>query len=237
VLREHGFAPVVFERGAEPGGVWAAAYPGVRLQNVASQYHLSDVPWPFAPDLHPTGRQIRDYLAHAVARCELDVRTRHEVVAMTPLPDGWQVRVRASDGERARERDETFAYAVIAVGQYSDGKHRLCLRGAADFTGDVLTERDVHSLDVFDDRRVVVLGFGKSAVDMATLAAPRARSVHQVFRTPRWLLPEHIAGVLQSKGVECELLIFEDEGHTVQKLHNRIEMFERSVAFLDRVLS
>ncbi len=48
---------------------------------------------------------------------------------------------------------------------------------------------------------------------------------------------EHIAGVLQSKGVECELLIFEDEGHTVQKLHNRIEMFERSVAFLDRVLS
>jgi dipeptidyl aminopeptidase/acylaminoacyl peptidase len=48
---------------------------------------------------------------------------------------------------------------------------------------------------------------------------------------------EHIAGVLQSKGVECELLIFEDEGHTVQKLHNRVEMFERSVAFLDRVLS
>ena len=47
---------------------------------------------------------------------------------------------------------------------------------------------------------------------------------------------EHIASVLQSKGVECELLIFDDEGHTVEKLHNRIETFERAVGFLDRVL-
>jgi dipeptidyl aminopeptidase/acylaminoacyl peptidase len=47
---------------------------------------------------------------------------------------------------------------------------------------------------------------------------------------------EHIAGVLRANGVECELLIFEDEGHTVEKLANRIEMFERAAAFLERVL-
>jgi dipeptidyl aminopeptidase/acylaminoacyl peptidase len=47
---------------------------------------------------------------------------------------------------------------------------------------------------------------------------------------------EHIAAVLREKGIECELLIFEDEGHTVEKLPNRIETFERAVAFLDRVL-
>jgi dipeptidyl aminopeptidase/acylaminoacyl peptidase len=47
---------------------------------------------------------------------------------------------------------------------------------------------------------------------------------------------EHIAEVLRAKGVECELLIFEDEGHTVEKLANRIETFERMVAFLDRTL-
>jgi dipeptidyl aminopeptidase/acylaminoacyl peptidase len=47
---------------------------------------------------------------------------------------------------------------------------------------------------------------------------------------------EHIHGVLAEKGVPCELLVFDDEGHTVQKLSNRIEMFTRAVAFLDRVL-
>jgi dipeptidyl aminopeptidase/acylaminoacyl peptidase len=48
---------------------------------------------------------------------------------------------------------------------------------------------------------------------------------------------EHIAAVLREKDVECELLIFEDEGHTVEKLPNRIETFERAVRFLDRVLA
>jgi dipeptidyl aminopeptidase/acylaminoacyl peptidase len=48
---------------------------------------------------------------------------------------------------------------------------------------------------------------------------------------------EHIAAVLREKGVECELLIFEDEGHTVEKLPNRIETFERAVRFLNRVLA
>jgi dipeptidyl aminopeptidase/acylaminoacyl peptidase len=48
---------------------------------------------------------------------------------------------------------------------------------------------------------------------------------------------EHIYAVLTEKGIPCELLIFEDEGHTVAKLSNRIETFTRAVAFLERVLS
>jgi dipeptidyl aminopeptidase/acylaminoacyl peptidase len=47
---------------------------------------------------------------------------------------------------------------------------------------------------------------------------------------------EHIAAVLQEQGVECELLVFEDEGHAIEKLGNKIETFERAVAFLERVL-
>jgi dipeptidyl aminopeptidase/acylaminoacyl peptidase len=47
---------------------------------------------------------------------------------------------------------------------------------------------------------------------------------------------EHIHAVLTEKGIPCELLIFEDEGHTVAKLSNRIETFTRAVAFLERVL-
>src|SRR5581483_9441131 len=47
---------------------------------------------------------------------------------------------------------------------------------------------------------------------------------------------EHIHAVLTEKGIPCELLIFEDEGHMVEKLSNRIETFTRMVDFLDRVL-
>ena len=47
---------------------------------------------------------------------------------------------------------------------------------------------------------------------------------------------EEIARVLQAKGIRCELVVYEDEGHTIQKLSNRIDSFTRMVAFLDEVL-
>jgi dipeptidyl aminopeptidase/acylaminoacyl peptidase len=48
---------------------------------------------------------------------------------------------------------------------------------------------------------------------------------------------EEIHRVLTEKGIRSELLIFEDEGHAVTKLPNRIELFTRAVAFLDEVLA
>lgn len=48
---------------------------------------------------------------------------------------------------------------------------------------------------------------------------------------------EQIHRVLTQKGIHSELLIFEDEGHKVEKLSNRIELFTRAVAFLDEVLA
>ncbi len=47
---------------------------------------------------------------------------------------------------------------------------------------------------------------------------------------------QQIHRVLTGKGIRCELLVHEDEGHAISKLENRIETFERAVAFLDDVL-
>jgi dipeptidyl aminopeptidase/acylaminoacyl peptidase len=47
---------------------------------------------------------------------------------------------------------------------------------------------------------------------------------------------EAIHGELVRRGVRCELVIYEDEGHMVEKLGNRVDAFERAVAFLDEVL-
>ena len=47
---------------------------------------------------------------------------------------------------------------------------------------------------------------------------------------------EQIHRVLTEKGIRCELLVHEDEGHAIGKLENRVETFERAAAFLDDVL-
>jgi dipeptidyl aminopeptidase/acylaminoacyl peptidase len=47
---------------------------------------------------------------------------------------------------------------------------------------------------------------------------------------------EHIHQALTERGIRCELVIYEDEGHAIEKLPNRIDVFERVVAFLGEVL-
>ena len=192
VLTRCGFSVVLFERATRVGGVWACSYPEVSLQNTWWGYHVSSFPWPFVPDEHPTGAQILRYLDAFVAARGFDVRLEHEVVSAREANEGgWTLRVQGPAGERT----EHFDHLVVSVGQYTEGKHRLQLDGESAFAGVVMTERDIGDLARFDRKRVVVVGFGKSALDMATLAAPRAASVHHVFRTPRWTLPRMIFGV------------------------------------------
>ena len=191
VFLTFGHEVVVFERGPKLGGVWAVAYPEVRLQNIAEHYRLGDFPWPFAPDLHPTREQILRYFEAAVAHFGIDLRLSHEVLSTTEEPDGWQVETRTPGGV-TRER---YDYVVVAAGQYTGEPHRLNLAGREKFTGEVLTDREVLDLDVLAGKTIAVVGFGKSAVDMASFAAARGSTVHHVFREPRWLLPRYIFGV------------------------------------------
>jgi dipeptidyl aminopeptidase/acylaminoacyl peptidase len=46
----------------------------------------------------------------------------------------------------------------------------------------------------------------------------------------------HIHRVLTEKGQRCELVVYADEGHTIEKVGNRIDCFTRAVAFLSEVL-
>ncbi|HND34608.1 MAG TPA: NAD(P)/FAD-dependent oxidoreductase, partial [Myxococcota bacterium] len=189
VLQRCGFQVQLFERDSRVGGVWARAYPGVSLQNSAPQYHLSDRPWPFTPDEHPTGAQILRYLEELVVARKLQVHLKHEVLqARERAEGGWRLEIRGPEGERT----EDFDHLIVSIGQYTEGKNRPKLPGEESFGGQVITERDVHDLSVFSGKKVVVVGFGKSALDMACFAAAQKATVAQVFRTPRWTLPRTI---------------------------------------------
>lgn len=190
-----GHKAVIFERSASLGGVWAVVYPEVRLQNTAEQYRLSDFPWPFKPDLHPTREQILRYYQAVVDHYHLDLRLQHEVVALQERTDGWLVEYRNKQGSGS----EPFDFVIVAPGQYTGEQHRLNLAGRERFPGQVITDREVHELTMLDRKRVAVVGFGKSAVDMATFAAERGARVDHVFRAPRWLVPQYILGLHMSK--------------------------------------
>lgn len=199
ILNKNGHTTVLFEKHHEIGGVWAVSYPGVALQNTYPHYELSEYPWPFKPDYHPTGAQIERYLCMAVKHLGLDIRLEHEVVGIEEKENGWIVRHRNPSGERT----EAFDYLVVAVGQYTQWKHRPDFPGESKFTGSIITERDVKDLEIFRGRKTVVVGFGKSAVDIATLAVEAAEQVYHLFRTPRWLIPFSVLGLHYSTLLFC----------------------------------
>jgi dipeptidyl aminopeptidase/acylaminoacyl peptidase len=47
---------------------------------------------------------------------------------------------------------------------------------------------------------------------------------------------EQLAATLRSRGVRCDLSIYDDEGHGLARLPNRIDAYTRAFAFLDDVL-
>jgi dimethylaniline monooxygenase (N-oxide forming) len=191
ILQLNGHRVTIFEKSPRIGGVWAVSYPDVRLQNTWKEYGLANFLWPFEPDQHPTATQILQYFEEAVCQLKLDVCLSHEVVAIHERPDGWTLDIRHDEQTTPHE----FDFVVIAVGQYTEGKNVLQFPGQEQFKGLVVSERDVKDLAIFDNKRVVVVGFGKSALDMATFAAARGAKVQHVFRTPRWTLPRKIFGI------------------------------------------
>ena len=189
-LKRFGHDVVVFEKSDRIGGIWATAYPGVTLQNTAETYRLADFAWPFEVALHPTAADVMRYLEAAVAHFALDLCLSHEVREMEVDGEGWRLTVAGPQGVAS----QWFDYAIIAVGHYSQARQQIALAGRETFAGDVVTADDIADLDVFTGKDVAVVGFGKTAVDMAMFALPRARSVTHVFRSARWLIPYWMIG-------------------------------------------
>jgi dipeptidyl aminopeptidase/acylaminoacyl peptidase len=48
---------------------------------------------------------------------------------------------------------------------------------------------------------------------------------------------EQMAANLHARGVRCELVVYDDEGHGLARLANRLDAYPRAVAFLDEVLA
>jgi cation diffusion facilitator CzcD-associated flavoprotein CzcO len=190
MLKKNGFQPIIFEKSEKLGGVWSTTYPGVHLQNIYTQYRLSDFDWSFKPDLHPTGEQILRYWTEAVQHHDLDLRLGHEILELNEESDCWVIRYKNQTGVHEAE----FPYVIVATGQYSEGKNNPQFVNQENFQGKIITERDITSLDMFKGKNVVVVGFGKSALDMTVLASQHGANVHHVFRNPSWLIPEWILG-------------------------------------------
>jgi putative flavoprotein involved in K+ transport len=156
----HGFArTLVLEAGEAPGGAWPHYYDSLTLFSPARYSSLPGMRFPGDPDRYPTRDEVVDYLRAYARRLTADIRTSMTVASVIREGDAWSVR--AEDG-----REFAARAVVAATGDYGS-PYVPDLSGRADFAGRVLHAADYRSPEAFAGQRVVVVGGGNSAVQIA----------------------------------------------------------------------
>lgn len=201
VLRAVGHEVTVFEKAPDVGGVWSRSrrYPGVTTQNGKDTYRLSDFPMPADYPEWPSGAQVQAYLADYARHVGLErsLRLETEVVSAELRDGAWVVTSRTPPDERV----ETFDHLVVANGIFSEAAVPV-FEGAEAFVaagGRIDAASDFHVLDDATGKDVLVVGYGKSACDVAAALAEVSATTTVVARELLWKLPKMFAGVLNYK--------------------------------------
>jgi len=200
VLKRDGFDTTVFEKESTIGGVWAEsrAYPGLRSNNPKEAYAFSDFDYPESADEFPTAGQIRSYLQSYAEHFDLNphIRLETEVLSVSRQNEGsndsdpgFRVKVRPLSDPGETEV-HNFDFVVICNGVFSE-PYIPDIDGRERFDGTVLHSSQFTGPELIEDKKVVVVGAGKSALDCATAAAPHAESATLLFRKPHWMIPRY----------------------------------------------
>ena len=80
---------VILDAGDAVGHVWRARWTSLRLFTPARYAALPGLPFPAEPDSYPGKDQVADYLATYATTCDLPIRLRSPVTALTAADNGF----------------------------------------------------------------------------------------------------------------------------------------------------
>ncbi|MFD5619099.1 flavin-containing monooxygenase [Streptomyces yangpuensis] len=163
-----GLKPVVLEASDRAAGSWPHYYDGLTLFSPARFSALPGLSFGGDPDRYPQRDEVVAYLTAYAARLQADIRTGHRVIAVEA--DGAGYTVELEGGGQLRTR------AVVAASGSFGRPHRPDLPGLGAFAGQVLHAADYRSPAPFAGQRVVVVGAGNSAVQIAAELAHESRT-------------------------------------------------------------
>jgi hypothetical protein len=201
-LIEVGVPAVCFERGSKVGGNWvfdndngqSRIYRSLRINTSRRRMQFSDFPMPAgdpdSPDYAGHEQVGRYFEAYAEAfRLKPSIRFRCGVERVDQVEGGY--RVRSSDGQVT-----TFGAVIVANGHHWDPAYPSpappgTFDGVVLHSHDYVSPGEPHALQ---GKRVVVVGIGNSAVDIASELAKSGAHVQLSVRRGAWVLPRYVLG-------------------------------------------
>ena len=184
-LVEQGVATVVLEARDRAAGSWPHYYDSLQAFSPAGFNSLPGLPFPGDADRYPGRDEVAHYLESYAATLGVEIRTNTQVTTVR-WEDGNFVVVTA-DGCRL-----PAAGVVAASGSFAN-PYRPALPGEKSFTAELLHVADYRSPAHYAGRRVIVVGAGDSAAQVANELAPIAK-VTLAARHPLRFIPQRIGG-------------------------------------------
>ncbi|HEX4833072.1 MAG TPA: NAD(P)/FAD-dependent oxidoreductase [Trebonia sp.] len=198
VLRQAGHEVIVYDKAPDVGGVWSRTrrYPGLTTQSPKAQYSLSDFPMPREYPEWPAGSQVQAYLAAYASHFGLDpvLHLSTEVTSAVPVNGGgWAITTAGGTDQVDKLVVANGIFCEPAVPRYP---------GVAEFTaagGQVLAGTELHDAELARGKRVLVVGYGKSACDVTVPVSQVAASTSVIARHLLWKVPRRVGGFLNFK--------------------------------------
>ncbi|MGQ0634769.1 MAG: NAD(P)-binding domain-containing protein [Planctomycetaceae bacterium] len=188
-----------FEKGSGIGGMWrynndsglSSAYRSLHINTSRDVMQYSDFPmpanYPPFPDHGLILRYFENYVDHFGVRDKITFRTSVESVRPAEA-GGWQVTVRDADGEASTKR---YGAVCVANGHHWNPRHP---KFPGQFSGRTLHSHDYRTPTGFEDKRVLVVGLGNSACDIACEVSRVARATYMSVRRGAHVIPKYLFG-------------------------------------------
>lgn len=181
-LRQMGVDALIVEKHPRIGDNWRRRYHSLTLHNEVATNTLPYMPYPQNWPAFLPKDKLAHWLESYAEAMELNVWTDTEVLSGERGDDGtWTLTVRRSDGERVIRTP----HVVMATGGHSGVPNKPRLDGLEGFRGRVMHSSEYRTGRDHVDERVVVVGTGSSAHDIAQdLHENGARAVTMIQRNP-----------------------------------------------------
>lgn len=185
----YGIAYDQLEADSDLGGNWLhGVYDSVHLITSRRATQLDEWPMPVDWPDFPSKAQMLEYLRSYAAQFQLrpSIEFNRRVQQVSAGTGGrWHVELDGGEGR-------VYGGVVVATGHHWD-RRMPSYPGA--FDGELIHSRDYRCAEALRDKRVLVIGGGNSACDIAVEASRVARSAHISMRGGYWFMPKSFFGV------------------------------------------
>lgn len=202
VLQSRGVDFDCFEAGSQVGGNWrylndngmSSAYRSLHINTSREIMQYAAYPMPADYPTYPHHAQIAAYFDDYVDHFRLRERITFGTTVESVEPrsgGGFEVTFRTGEG---KPRTRTYGAVLVANGHHWDARWpEPAFDGT--FTGKQLHSHDYRTPEEFAGQRVVVLGIGNSACDIAVETSRAADRTYLAMRRSAHIVPKYLFGM------------------------------------------